>query len=169
MTISMYQASVPVFARTLTNLKGILGKAVAHAQAKKIDESVLLGSRLYPDMCPLVRQVRIATDFARGTGARLAGGEPAAYEDSEQTFAELADRIDRSLAFLRTLQPGSVDGSESRTIVRPVRGVPHTFTGIDYLMQFALPNFFFHTTTAYAILRHNGIEIGKADFIGPLD
>ncbi len=169
MTISMYQASVPVFVRTLTNLKGILAKAMAHAQAKKIDESVLLAARLYPDMFPFTRQVQIATDFARGTGARLAGGEPPALEDGERTFAELVDRIERSLAFLRTLQPGAVDGSEARTIVRPIRGVPHTFTGIDYLLQFALPNFFFHTATAYAILRHNGIEIGKPDFIGPLE
>lgn len=168
MTISMYQASVPVFLRTLANLKGILDKAAAHAQARKIDESVLLGSRLYPDMFPLVRQVQIATDFARGTGARLAGDEPPAIDDIEQTFAELADRIERTRAFLRTLRPEAIDGSETRSVVRPVRGVPHTFTGIDYLLQYALPNFFFHTTTAYSILRHNGIEIGKTDFIGPL-
>jgi len=169
MTISMYQASVPVFVRTLTNLKGILAKAMVHAQAKKIDDSVLLAARLYPDMFPLARQVQIATDFARGTGARLAGGEPPAFEDSERTFAELVDRIERSLAFLRSLQPGAIDGSEDRSIVRAVRGVPYTFAGIDYLLQFALPNFFFHTTTAYAILRHSGIEIGKTDFIGPLN
>ena len=168
MTISMYQASVPTFLRMLDNLAAILEKAAAHAEAKKIDPAVLVGSRLYPDMFPLARQIQIATDFARGTGARLAGSEPPGIEDSERSFAELVDRIERSLAFLRTLQRGAIDGSETRTIVRPVRGVPHTFSGIDYLLQFALPNFFFHTTTAYAILRHNGIELGKTDFIGPL-
>ncbi|MEP7181362.1 MAG: DUF1993 domain-containing protein [Betaproteobacteria bacterium] len=169
MTLSMFQASIPVFVRTLTNLKGILDKAVAHAQARKIDESVLLAARLYPDMFPLTRQVQIATDFARGTGARLAGVEPPSIEDTERTFAELADRIDRTLAYLRTLTPAQVDGSEAREIIRAIRGVPHTFAGIDYLLKYALPNFYFHTTTAYAILRHSGIEIGKTDFVGRFD
>jgi uncharacterized protein len=169
MTISMYQASVPVFIRMLTNLKGILGKAAAHAQAKKIDESVLLGSRLYPDMFPLTRQVQIACDFARATPARLAAREPLALEDTEKTFAELVTRIDRSIDFVRSLPHGEIDGSETREIVRPVRGEPKKFTGINYLEQFALPNFFFHVTTAYAILRHCGVEIGKSDFIGVLD
>jgi len=169
MTISMYEASVPVFTRMLANLKAILNKAAAHAQAKKIDEAVLIGSRLYPDMFALARQVQLASDFARGTGARLAGREPPSFEDSEKTFAELVARLDRTLDYLRTLHPADIDGSEAREIVRPVRGEPKRFTGINYLLQFALPNFFFHTTTAYAILRHNGIEVGKADFIGPLD
>ncbi|HEX7271068.1 MAG TPA: DUF1993 domain-containing protein [Casimicrobiaceae bacterium] len=169
MTLSMYQASVPVFVRMLTNLKGILQKAAAHAKAKKIDESALLGARLFPDMFVFTRQVQVACDFARGTGARLAGLEPPAYEETEQSFAELISRIDRSLEFLRTLKPQQIDGSESREIVRPVRGEPKKFTGINYLLQFALPNFFFHVATAYAILRHSGIDIGKADFIGALD
>lgn len=169
MTLSMYQASVPVFLRMLTNLKGILQKAAAHAQARKIDEAVLVGSRLYPDMLPLSRQIQIASDFARGTAARLAGGEPPSYEDNEKTFAELTARIDRTLDYLRTKKAAEIDGSESREIVRPVRGEPHKFTGINYLMQYALPNFFFHTTTAYAILRHNGLEVGKSDYIGKLD
>ncbi len=169
MTLSMYQASVPVFLRMLTNLKGILQKAAAHAQARKIDEAVLVGSRLYPDMLPLSRQIQIASDFARGTAARLAGGEPPSYEDNEKTFAELTARIDRTLDYLRTKKAAEIDGSESREIVRPVRGEPHKFTGINYLMQYALPNFFFHTTTAYAILRHNGLELGKSDYIGKLD
>jgi hypothetical protein len=165
----MYQASVPVFIRMLTNLKGILEKAAAHAQAKKIDESVLLNARLYPDMFPLIKQVHIATDFARGTGARLSGAEPPSYEDNETTIAELVARVERSIDYLRTLKPAAIDGSEAREIVRPVRGQPKKFTGINYLQQFALPNFFFHTTTTYAILRHCGIELGKADFIGALD
>jgi len=166
MTISMYQASVPAFIRTLGNLRGIVEKAAAHAQEKKIDESVFLAARLFPDMLAFTRQVQIATDFARGTAARLAGSEPPSDEDKEQTFAELTARIDRSIAFLRTLAPAQIDGSEGREIVRPIRGEPKKFTGLDYLLQYALPNFYFHTTTAYAILRHNGIVIGKGDFIG---
>ena len=169
MTISMYQASVPLLIRMLTNLKGILEKAAAHAQAKKIEETVFLNARLYPDMFALTRQVQIAADFARATGARLAGQEPPGYEDNEKTFAELVSRVDRSIEYLRTLTPAMIDGSEAREIIRPVRGEPKKFTGIGYLLQFALPNFFFHMTTAYAILRHGGIELGKNDFIGALD
>jgi hypothetical protein len=169
MTISMYQASVPLMAKMLTNLKAILQKAAAHAKAKKIEESALLNARLYPDMFVFTRQVQIACDFARGTAARLAGQEPPAYEENEQSFAELISRIDRSLDYLATLKPQQIDGSETREIVRPVRGEPKKFTGINYLFQNALPNFFFHVTTAYAILRHNGIEIGKYDYIGAFD
>jgi uncharacterized protein len=169
MTISMYQASVPVFIRMLTNLKGILGKAAAHAQAKKIDESVLLNARLYPDMFPLTRQVQLACDFARATPARLAGREPLSLEDNEKTFAELVSRIDRSIDFARSITDGEIEGSEGREIVRPVRGEPKKFTGLNYLEQYMLPNFFFHVTAAYAILRHSGVEIGKADYIGALD
>jgi uncharacterized protein len=169
MTISMYQTSVPVLARALTNLKGILNKAAVHAQAKKIEEAALLNARLFPDMFVFTRQVQIACDFARATGARLAGKEPPAFEDTEQSLAELITRVDRSIDYLRTLGAAEIDGSETREIVRPIRGEPKKFTGINYLLQFALPNFFFHVTTAYAILRHNGIEIGKADFIGALD
>lgn len=169
MTLSMYQASVPVLIKTLTNLKGILEKGAAHAQAKKIDDAVLLNARLYPDMFTLTRQVQLASDFARGTGARLAGMEPPAYEDNEKSFAELVARVDRTVEYLRTLTAAKVDGSEGREIVRPIRGEPKKFTGVNYLVQYALPNFFFHTTTAYAILRHNGVELGKLDFIGALD
>jgi len=169
MTISMYQASVPVMLRTLTNLKGILAKAAAHAQAKKIDEAVLLNARLYPDMFPLTRQVQIACDFARATAARLAGREPLSLEENEKSFAELTARIDHSIDFVRSIPDGAIEGSEGREIVRPVRGEPKKFTGINYLLQFALPNFFFHATTAYAILRHSGVEIGKSDYIGTLD
>lgn len=169
MTISMYQASVPVFTRTLKSLKRILEKAEQHAQERKVDPTVLLKDRLYPDMFDLTKQIQIATDFARGTPARLAGKEPPSFEDKEATFAELATRIDRTLEYLGTFSAGDIDGSEEREIVRPIRGEPHRFTGINYLFQFALPNFFFHATTAYAILRHDGLAIGKPDFIGKLD
>ena len=169
MTLSMYQASVPVVLRMLGNLRGILDKAAAHAQAKKIDESALLDARLFPDMFTFTRQVQLACDFACATGARLAGKEPPAFDDAAKSFANLAARVDAAIAFLRTLAPGEIDGSEGRQIVRPIRGQPKTFTGVNYLLQFTLPNFYFHVTTAYAILRHNGVEIGKADFIGPLD
>jgi hypothetical protein len=169
MTITMYQASVPVFIRTLSSLKAILAKAAAHAQAKKIDESVLLNARLYPDMFPFARQVQIACDFARATPARLAGKEPLALEETEKTFAELTARIDRSIEYIRALPERDIAGSEAREIVRPIRGEQKKFTGLNYLEQFALPNFFFHATTAYAILRHCGVELGKSDFIGTLD
>jgi len=169
MTLSMYQASVPVVLRMLTNLRGILDKAAAHAQAKKIDESALLDAHLFPDMFTFTRQVQLACDFGCATGARLAAKEPPAFDDPAKSFADLAARVDGALAYLRTLSPGEIDASEGREIVRPIRGQPKTFTGINYLLQFTLPNFFFHVTTAYAILRHNGVEIGKADFIGPLD
>jgi len=169
MTLSMYQASVPLMTRMLANLKNILQKAAEHAKAKKIDESALLNARLFPDMFVFTRQVRLACDFARGTGARLAGLEPPAYEDNEQSLAELVARIERSIEYLGTLKAQQIDGSETREIVRPIRGEPKKFTGINYLLQFALPNFFFHVSTAYAILRHSGVEIGKTDYIGALD
>lgn len=168
MPITMYQASVPQFIRTLGSLKVILNKAAAHAAAKKIDESVLVNARLFPDMLPLSAQVQIATDFARGTGARLAGSEPPKIEDKEQSFAELTARVDVAIAFLRTLSSAQIDGSETREITRSIRGTPTTFTGLNYLIQYSLPNFYFHVTTAYAILRHNGVEVGKADYIGAL-
>jgi hypothetical protein len=169
MQISMYQASVPAFARGLTGLKHILQKAQAHAAAKKIDESVLIGLRLYPDMFPLNRQVFIATDFARGTVARLAGTEPPKWEDTETTFDPLIARVDRAIEAVQSFTPAQIDGSESRPVTRPVRGEPRTFTGINFLQQYALPNFYFHCATAYAILRSNGVELGKGDFIGALD
>lgn len=169
MAISMYQASVPMFVKTLTNLNGILEKARAHGETRKIDPPALLTARLFPDMLNLTRQVQIATDFARGTSARLAGIEPPVVEDTEASFEELIARVGRTIAFLHTLTPAQIDGSEAREVVRPIRGEPHQFTGINYLLQFSLPNFYFHATTAYAILRHNGVEVGKADFIGKPD
>ena len=169
MTLSMYQASVPVFLKGLANLKAILEKAAAHAQAHKIDDTVLVTARLYPNMLPLSKQVQIASDFARGTSARLAGAEPPAMEDNEKTLADLIARVQKTIDFVTPFTAAQIDGSEARAITRPVRGQPKTFTGINYLLQYALPNFYFHTATAYAILRHNGVEIGKPDFLGALD
>jgi hypothetical protein len=168
MALSMYQASVPVFARGLTNLQGILTKAAAHAAAKKIDESAFIHARLFPDMLPLSRQIHIATDFARGTVARLAGTEPPKWEDNEATFAELIARVERTIAAVKGFTAAQIDGSETRQVTRQVRGEPKTFSGIPYLFEYSMPNFYFHITTAYAILRSNGVEIGKGDFIGTL-
>jgi hypothetical protein len=166
MTISMYQASVPVFIRMLNNLCAILEKAAAHAEAKKIDPAVLTNSRLYPDMLPLARQIHVATDQAKGCGARLAGIEPPKFEDIEMTFPELIARIQKTISFLRELKPEQIDGSEKRTVTLQVRGSTLTFEGMAYLLNFALPNFYFHVTTAYDILRHCGVEIGKRDYLG---
>jgi hypothetical protein len=169
MTISMYKASVPVFVKGLTNLKAILEKAAAHAQAKKIDETVFASARLYPDMLPLTGQIQIATDFARGTTARLAGTEMPKWDDNEKTLAELIARVERTLEYVKPFTAAQIDGTEGKEITRALRGVPKSFTGLNYLLQFALPNFYFHSTTAYAILRHSGVEIGKLDFLGSLD
>ena len=166
MSISVYQACVPQFIRMLGNLKGILEKAAAHAAAKKIDESALLNARLFPDMFPLTVQVQIATDFARGTSARLSGIEPPAVEDKEQSFAELVARVDVAIAYVKSLPAAKFEGAEARSITRKVRGVDKSFAGTDYLFQYSLPNFYFHLTTTYAILRHNGVEVGKGDFVG---
>jgi len=169
MSISMHKASVPAFARGLTSLKTVLEKGAAHAASRKIEESVFVNARLAPDMFPLSKQVIVATDFARGTVARLAGEEPPKWEDNEATFAELIARVDRAAAAVNVFTAAQIDGSEARTITRMMRGESRTFTGIDYLLKVALPNFYFHTAVAYAILRHNGVELGKADFIGKLE
>jgi uncharacterized protein len=169
MALSMYQSSVPVFVRTLTSLKAVLEKGAAYAQAKKIDEGVLLQSRLYPDMLPLTAQVQIAADMARGGVDRLTGSEPASWEDNEKTFAELYARIDRTIEHVKSFTEKQFDGAETRSVVRKLRGEPRTFTGVSYLQRFVLPNLYFHATTAYAILRHNGVEVGKLDFLGSLD
>ena len=166
MAITMYQASAPVFIKLLGNLKAILEKAAAHAAAKKIDESVFANARLYPDMLPLSAQVQIASDMARGTMARLSGAEPPAVEDKEKTLAELISRIDTAVAYVRSFEAAQIDGSQTRQITRKLRGNQVTFTGVDYLLTFAMPNFYFHVTTTYAILRHSGVELGKGDFLG---
>ena len=166
MTISMYQASVPVIQKSLTALKGVLAKGSAHAETKKIDESVFLASRLYPDMFPLTRQVQIAADFGKGPVARLAGVELPKYEDIETTFSELTARIDKTLAFVGSFQSAQIDGQEDRDINLTIAGNPVTFKGQPYLLHFALPNLYFHMSMAYAILRHNGVDVGKRDFVG---
>ncbi|HEY0180030.1 MAG TPA: DUF1993 domain-containing protein [Dokdonella sp.] len=169
MSLSMYDASVPVFARGLTNLAGILRKGAAHAQERKIDASAFLGARLYPDMLPLVRQVQIATDHAKNASARLANAERPAFDDAETTFEQLDARIGRTLDYLGTLTPAQFDDSANRDIVLPLRGREVVLKGQPYLFAFAQPNFYFHATAAYAILRHGGVALGKSDFLGPLD
>jgi hypothetical protein len=166
MSITMHAASVPVFTRFLNGLDAILSKAEAHASEKKIDPSVLLQARLYPDMFPLVRQVQIAADFAKSVSARLAGVDIPSYEDSEKTFEELHARIARTLSFIQGLDAASIDGSEAREILlQPGTPRERRMVGQDYLLHYGLPQFFFHVTTTYAILRHNGIEIGKRDYM----
>lgn len=166
MTISMHQSSVPVFTRLLGNLSVILDKTAADAEARKIDPAVFLGSRLAPDMFTLGRQIQIACDFAKGTCARLAGVEVPKYEDNEVTLADFKARIDKTLAFIGTFAPAQIDGSEEREITLTSGGKTRTFKGQFYLLSYALPNFYFHYTTAYAILRHNGVKLGKIDFVG---
>jgi len=166
MSISMYTASVPVFAKTLGNMLSWLDKAQAHAEARKFDPSVYLTLRLYPDMLPLPAQIRIAGDAAKACAARLAGKDAPVFEDNETTLEQLSERIRKTLAYLDTVTAKDIDGSEERDIVIP-RGnrEPRRFKGEFYLKHFALPNFFFHATTLYALLRHNGVELGKADFL----
>lgn len=166
MTISMYQASVPVFRQYLVGLGGVLGRAEAQSPSLGAEPETLLSARLAPDMFPLNRQVQIATDFARGAPARLAGLEMPVWPDVEANLAELRGRVDRAVASLDGLRPEQIDGQESRRITLKVGGQPTEFEGLAYLLHFALPNFFFHTTTAYAILRHHGVAIGKRDFMG---
>ena len=166
MTISMYQASVPSLIRSLNNLAAILSKSAAHAEDKKIDPAVLVNSRLYPDMFPLGRQVQIASDVARRGAARLAGLEAPPMEDNETTFAELIDRLQKTTAYLETLTPEQIDGSEEKSITLPMGKHTMTFEGLSYLLYFILPNVYFHVTTAYDILRHCGVELGKGDFLG---
>ena len=166
MSLTMYQASIPVFVRMLGNLSAILDKAAAHAEAKKIDPSVFINARLAPDMFPLSRQVQIATDMAKGCAARLAGIEVPRYEDNESTFAELHARIAKTIAFIESVSASQIDGSEERQITLKFGSHELNFLGQAYLLDFVLPNFHFHLTTTYAILRHNGVEIGKKDYTG---
>jgi len=163
----MYQASVPVFLRMLANLTNVLDKAMAHVAAHKIEPAALLNARLYPDMFPLVRQVQLACDFAKNTSARLAGVELPKFDDTETSFKELKARIARAVEFLKTLKPAQIDGTEEKEITYLIGGQPTTFKGQQYLFNSGLANFYFHVTTAYAILRHNGVELGKRDFLGP--
>jgi len=167
MTMSMYKASVPIFVQFLTSLSAVLDKAAAFAEAKKVDPSVLLDSRLAPDMFPLVRQVRAATDHAINAGARLSGSEVPSFGNNETTIPELKQRIARAIDFLRSLKPDQIDGSEGKEIkITFPSGQVREFTGQSLLLNNSLPNFYFHCTTAYDILRHCGVELGKRDFMG---
>jgi len=166
MKLSMHAVSVDVFAPALGSLSTILEKALAYAQAKKFDPAVLVQARLAPDMLPLVRQVQLASDFAKNSVARLAGQEAPKFPDEEQSIEELRARIARTLDYLKTVPAAALDGSEDRDITVPLRDRTLQIKGLPFLQRWALPNFFFHATTAYAILRHNGLEIGKRDFLG---
>jgi hypothetical protein len=166
MALSMYQASVPVFTQILGALGNVLSKAEAHAAAKKIDSAVLPACRLFPDMLPLSRQLHIACDFAKSATARLAGIEVPSWPDDEKTLAEFQARIAKTADYVQGIKPTQIDGSEEREITLKMRDATRTFKGQAYLLHFVLPNFFFHATTAYDILRHNGVELGKRDFLG---
>lgn len=166
MPLSMHQASVPVFIRALKGLSTVLTKAALHADAKGFDPAALLQARLYPDMFPLTRQVQICTDFAKGAVARLAGEDPPAWADDEVTFDDLIARVEKAAAYIASLAVERIDGSEDREITLVRRGQSSVVTGQSYLLDQAMPNFYFHLTTAYAILRHNGVEVGKKDYLG---
>lgn len=167
MSDPLYTSSVPVFKQMLGALAAILAKAEAHAAERNIEPTALTQARLFPDMFPLGKQVQIACDFARGVSARLAGAEVPKFDDDEQTFAQLRDLIARTLGFIDGLAPAQFDGSAQREIVtRPGTPKERRFNGQAYLLSYGLPQFFFHVTTAYALLRHNGVEIGKRDYMG---
>ena len=166
MNISMYQASAPRFVHMLNNLSAILDKTLAHCEAKKVDPAALTTYRLYPDMYPMTRQVQIACDTAKGAVARLAGVEIPKHEDTEKTFQELKARIAKTIEFIKSVKPAQIDGTEEKEIVLRLGERDVTFKGMQYLLGFAHPNLYFHITTAYNILRHNGVEIGKRDFMG---
>ncbi|KAB2913445.1 MAG: DUF1993 domain-containing protein [Hyphomicrobiaceae bacterium] len=166
MSLSMYQASVPVFVQILTALSTVLDKAQAHAAARKIDPGVLLAARLAPDMFPLTSQVQIACDFAKGAATRLAGAKVPSWPDNEKSFADLGERISKTIDFVQAFKPAQIDGSEARDVTISVAGQAVTFKGRPYLIHYVMPNFYFHATVAYAILRHNGVELGKRNFVG---
>ena len=166
MTISLYQASVPTLIRGLTQLNVILAKGAAYAEARKIESRVLCDDRLFPDMLPLARQIHIATDNAKGFPARMAGQQPPRYEDTETTFEELVARVNKTIAFLETFEASDIDGREDKVVSFKLGPTEVTFNGLDYLTKFLLPNFYFHLSMVYAILRHNGVELGKRDYLG---
>ncbi len=165
--MSLYEASVPAFLQILNSLSAILTKAEAHAEAKKIQPDVLLGARLFPDMLPLSRQIQMVCDFAMKTCARLTGNEVPSTPDTEKTFEELKQRLAKAIDYVKALKPAQFDGAETREISFPTGpGSTMTLKGQQYLSHFALPNFYFHAATAHGILRKNGVEIGKRDFLG---
>ena len=166
MSLSMYQASIPPFIRMLNNLAVILEKASAHCEVRKIDPAALINFRLYPDMFALGKQVQVACDHAKNGAARLAGEEGPAFDNSEKTFPELIERVLKTVAYLEGFQPEQIDGTEEKDVVLRRGETVNTYKGLDYLVNRALPNFYFHVTTAYDILRHNGVELGKRDYLG---
>jgi len=168
MPISMHSASVPVFIRMFNNMTAWLDKAEAHAQAKKFDPSVYLTARLAPDMLPFLRQIQMTSDAAKFAVARLAGVEAPKFEDNETNFAELRERIAKTIAFIKSVPADQIDGTEDKDIALPRRDGTLMIKGEPYLKHFVLPNFYFHMTTTYALLRHNGVELGKMDFLGAL-
>ena len=168
MSVSMYDVSIPIFTLSLNNLAAILDKAASHAEAKKVDPKVFAGSRLIVDMLPLSAQIQIACDTAKGAAARLAGVEIPKHEDTEATIAELKTRIAKTLDFIKTIRPEQLQGAESREVILQFPQTTLKFTGINYLTNFVLPNFFFHVTVAYALLRKNGVDLGKRDFLGAI-
>jgi len=166
MSLSLYEVTVPTFLHTLHNLKGILEKAVAHAEARKFDANVFMTMRLYPDMFPLSRQVQIAGDVAKGAAARLSGTEPPKFEDNETTLAELVTRVTKTIDYLQGFKPEQFTDAESRVIALKTPRNSFNFKAVDFVRHWALPNFFFHVTTTYALLRHGGVELGKPDYLG---
>jgi hypothetical protein len=166
MAISMHLACVPTVTRALSNLIAILEKGAAHCEAKKIDPAVMIASRLYPDMFPLAKQVQIASDISKIGSSRLAGVEFPKWEDNEASFADLVQRLRKTVDYLQTLKPEQFEGSETRTIKWTAQGTDFAQPGAEYLFNRVLPNVFFHCSTAYDILRHNGVELGKGDFLG---
>jgi uncharacterized protein len=168
MSVSMYDVSIPIFTLTLSNLSAILDKASSHAEAKKVDPKVVSQTRLIVDMLPLSAQIQIACDTAKGAAARLAGVEVPKHEDTEATLAELKGRVAKTLDFIKTIKPEQLQGAETREIVLQFPQTTLKFNGLNYLTNFVLPNFFFHVTMAYALLRKNGVDLGKRDFLGPI-
>jgi hypothetical protein len=166
MPLSMYQASVPAFLQMLKALSAILDKAAEHCRQRAIEPGELINARLAPDMLPFARQVQIATDHAKGAAARLSGRDVPKYEDTESSFDELKARIAKTVEFVTSIPAAEIDGSEAREVTLTVAGQPRSFAGQRYLVHSALPNFYFHVTTAYDILRHKGVELGKRDYIG---
>lgn len=165
--LTMYDFTIPPLKRTLTNLSQILKKGEAYAKAKEVDPTILVESRLFIDMYPLKRQIQIATDMSKGAAARLASIEIPVFEDNETTFEDLQARLEKTIAFLDSVTPQQFEGSESKQVTITIRKVDIQFTGLDYLQKWVLPNVYFHATTAYNILRHQGVDLGKSDFLGP--
>ncbi|MFO1183622.1 MAG: DUF1993 domain-containing protein [Bauldia sp.] len=166
MSLSLYQASIPVFLRQLNGLSTVLDRAIAYCAERKIDQKALLNDRIFPDMFPLTRQVTIASGYAERCGARLTGAEPPKREDAAESLEELKKRVADAIDYVKSIDAKKMEGAEDREISFPVGPNQRTMTGVDYLQHFSMPNFYFHVTTAYNILRHNGVPLGKADFMG---